>query len=227
MRLEKISGASDRESRNRNTLNLESEFPIKERARLTDDLQTELNGLVYRYFGLTQQEIALVEDMMEVVIPSSTPHDWWSEENVFTLDSVQKARPIPYRPGIEVYAITLTQTLNGWAVELGSTHRVAATGGYDQPTGLAMVTLRLTETVTGFQEAGNISDALWKTLESYRRHASRRRQGTLAEERDIVLYQGKNIHIVRPGILANWTRTAALNDAARIYGEIALSKEGE
>ena len=198
-------------------------LPEDERKRMTDSVQSALNLLVYRYFGLTQQEIMVVEDTAEVFIPSSTPTTWWKAENLFTLDPVQNPRPTAYKCGIRVYAATLTQTLNRWAAEAGSVLRVCATGGCDGATGLAMITLQVADAETEFRQV-SVSDPLWQALQTYRRRAAKQKQGTLADERDIVLFQGsRKIYIVRPGILANWTRTAALNDAARIYGEIATA----
>ena len=69
-----------------------------------------------------------------------------------------------------------------------------------------------------------ISRILAKNLKSFHSHASIE-QGALLYERDILFFQGRQIHIVRPNVLLNWTRTAALNDAARIYGDIALAIE--
>jgi hypothetical protein len=197
----------------------------EKRREMTDAIQGELNAMVYAYFGLTQQEIVLLEDTTEIVEPSSTPHAWWSTENVFTLDPIQEPRPVAYKDGLGVYAATLTETLNGWAEETGSTHRVCATGGCDDCTGLAMITLRLAKAEAPFHQT-DVSRGIWDALNGYRRQASRRKQGALAGERDIFLFDDDEISIVRPGILGNWTRTAALNDAARIYGEIALSAEG-
>lgn len=64
---------------------------------------------------------------------------------------------------------------------------------------------------------------LTNILKELHGHASKQR-GKLHYERDIFVFAGEQIYIVRPNILLNWTRTAALNDAARIYGEIALAK---
>jgi hypothetical protein len=61
-------------------------------------------------------------------------------------------------------------------------------------------------------------------LKSFHSHDSIKK-GALLYERDILFFQGQQIHIVRPNVLLNWTRTAALNDAARIYGDIALALE--
>ena len=197
-------------------------FSARKRRQLTEDAQRGLNRMIYAYFGLTRQEITLVEDTTEIVIPSSTPTTWWKD--VSALDPVQESRAIRYRDGIAVYATTLTETLNAWASEMKSSCGVAATGGFDPATGLAMVTLHLSETESDFQLA-DVSNEVWQALDAYRRSVAKEKQGTLSGERDIVLFKGKKIHIVRPGILANWTRTAALNDAAKIYGDIVAARK--
>jgi hypothetical protein len=141
-----------------------------------------------------------------------------------TLDPLERARIEPYASqGLEAYANTLTNTLNTWAETEGSSYRVHAEGGADEQTGLAMITVKLASTEAEFQQKP-ISRNLSKKLKSFHRHASTE-QGTLLYQRDILFFQGRQIYIVRPNILLNWTRTAALNDAARIYGDIALAHE--
>jgi SAM-dependent methyltransferase len=194
-----------------------------ERKKRVCALQEELEPLIYRYFGLTEQEITLIEDTIRVCVRSSTPTTWRSAKTV-TLDPVEDTMIEPYSTqGLVAYADTLTTTLNTWAQTEGSSHRVSAEGGTDDQTGLAMVTIRLSRVEAAYQQK-SLSRNLAKVLKEFHKHASRRR-GTLLYERDILLFQGQQIHIVRPNILLNWTRTAALNDAARIYGEIALAKE--
>lgn len=187
-------------------------------------LQKELEPLIYRYFGLTEQEIILVEDTLRVFEPSSTPPSWRSVQTV-TLNPTEKAKAKPYNiQGLRAYADILTNTLNSWAETEGSSYRVRAEGGADEQTGLAMVSVSLSSAEVKFQQKP-ISQNLSKKLKNFHNHASTK-QGTLVYQRDILLFQGEQIHIVRPNILLNWTRTAALNDAARIYGEITLAKEG-
>ena len=194
-----------------------------ERKKRVYTLQKELEPLIYRYFGLTEQEIILVEDTISVFEPSSTPSTWRSAKTV-TLDPVEDTMVEPYcTQGLVAYADTLTTTLNTWAHTEGSSHRVRAEGGTDVQTGLAMVTIRLARAEAAYQQK-SLSRDLIKILKEFHSHASRR-HGTLLYERDIFLFQREQIRIVRPNILLNWTRTAALNDAARIYGEIALAKE--
>ncbi len=195
----------------------------KERKKQIDTLQSELEPLIYRYFGLTEQEIILVEDTSQVFEPSSTPTTWNSAKTV-TLDPLEKTKIEPYASqALGAYANTLTNTLNTWAEAEDSSYYVRAEGGTDEQTGLAMITVKLASTEAEFQQK-SISRKLAKNLKRFHSHASIEK-GTLLYERDILFFQGRQIHIVRPNVLLNWTRTAALNDAARIYGEIALAQE--
>ncbi|MDX2511990.1 MAG: hypothetical protein QNK25_08090, partial [Desulfobacterales bacterium] len=193
----------------------------RERKRQIDALQSELETLIYSYFELTEQEIALVEDTIHVFEPSSTPTTWNTPKTV-TLDALERTKIEPYASqALGAYANTLTKTLNTWAEAESSSLRVHAEGGSDEQTGLTMVIVSLSNTGRPFQQKP-ISRNLAGKLKNFHRLAQMD-HGTLIYQRDILLFQGRQIHIVRPNILLNWTRTAALNDAARIYGEIALA----
>ena len=192
-----------------------------ERKRQVDAVQNEIEPMIYSYFGLTDQEIMLVEDTIDVFEPSSTPTTWNSSKAV-TLDPIEKTTIEPYATKkLGAYADTLTNTLNHWAKAEDSCYRVYAEGGTDKQTGLAMVTVSLADAESEFQQK-EILQKLAESLNKFYQHASQKHV-TLLYQRDILLFQGKQIHIIRPNILLNWTRTAALNDAARIYGEIVQS----
>jgi hypothetical protein len=193
----------------------------RERKRQIDTLQNEVEPLIYSYFGLTDQEVTLVEDTNQIFEPSSTPTTWQTEQTV-TLNPLEKTNIEPYATqGLGAYANTLTKTLNTWAEAESSSLRVHAEGGSDEQTGLSMVIVSLSNTDRPFQQKP-ISRNLAGKLNNFHRLAQMD-HGTLIYQRDILLFQGRQIHIVRPNILLNWTRTAALNDAARIYGEIAFA----
>ena len=192
----------------------------RERKIKTNSLQNELEPLIYQYFGLTQQEITLIEDTVRIFIPSATPTTWRSPKT-FTLDPINETTVEPYASmGLAVYADTLTDTLNSWAETEDSGYFVNAEGGLDNRTGMTMVTLILSHKKTNYRQK-SLSEELSEVLKSYQSQASKK-NGTLHYERDIFFFQGKKIHIIRPNILLNWTRTAAINDAAKIYGEVAL-----
>nr|VFK56927.1 MAG: N-6 DNA Methylase [Candidatus Kentron sp. TC] len=185
-------------------------------------LQREIDQLIYRYFGLTEQEKILVEDTVDVLIPSATPGS--RRSSIPTLDPVEKTRVASYKKkGFCAYGDTLARTLNRWAEEEGSRYRVRAEVGIDESTGIAMATLRLGKSEAVCQEV-SLSDSLADVLKRYHETVSKK-TGTLRYERDILFFEGDSIHIIRPDRLLNWTRAMALNDAARIYGEIVLGKE--
>jgi hypothetical protein len=195
----------------------------QERKRRVDEFQEDIEPLICQYFGLTDQEIMLVEDTSRIFEPSATPTTRYSLKTK-TLDSLVKTSVEPYAEnGLGVYADTLTGTLNSWAETERAQYRVKAKGGVDENTGLAMVTVDLAEKESEYEQK-NISQELAENADRFQKVASNE-HGTLLYQRDILVFQGKQIHIIRPNILMNWTRTAALNDAARIYGEIVQSHE--
>lgn len=195
----------------------------RERTKSVNALQSELEPMIYRYFGLTEQEIMLVEDTINIFEPSATPGTWRTSRTL-TLDPIECTTAEPYsNRGLKVYADTLTNTLNKWAQKEKSNYRVCAKGGTDEQTGLAIVTLSLSDKELAFQPE-SYTGRLAKTLRNFHSHVSMR-NGSLLYERDVFVFYGKKVNIVRPNILLNWTRTAALNDAAKIYADIVLAQK--
>ncbi len=204
-------------------LKIEKEWNSK-RNSIMALLQKDMEPLIYRYFGLTQQEIMLIEDTINVFEPSSTPTTW-SATNALTLDPIDRARIAPYKgQGLKAYAEALMTTLNTWAKAEGSAYRVSAEGATDDKTGLAMITINTSHDRSAYQETTSKRHIFSVLKQFYRNIANR--QGTILYERDIFFFHRHRIYIIRPSILLNWTRTAAINDAARIYGEIALTERG-
>ncbi|MBN1906562.1 MAG: N-6 DNA methylase [Deltaproteobacteria bacterium] len=195
----------------------------KERKEKVDLLQKELEPLIYKYFELTQQEITLIEDTINIFIPSSTPTTWRTPKTV-TIEPLQNTKIKPYYgERLKPYAETLTNTLNEWAQAEGSKYRVSAEGCIDEKIGLAMVSVYISNSIAHYKEAPlfeNNADLFIKLQKQVSR-----KKGKLVYERDIFYILRDRIFIIRPNILFNWTRTAALNDAAKIYAEIALAKK--
>lgn len=193
----------------------------KRRAIRTDALQAELEPLIFEYFGLLEPERMLIEDTVAVFIPSSTPPNA-ERLDIPTLQPVTKAKVPGYEAGLTVYAATLADTLNTWAGERGSNFRVSPMIGADQLSGMALVTLVLGDTIEALRQH-DLKDGLMPWLKrGFNSFASETK--TLRTERELFWFEGKQLHIIRPISLINWTRTAALNDADTIYGEIAQAR---
>jgi hypothetical protein len=192
-----------------------------QRKQRTDALQSMLEPLIYEYFGLLEPERMLVEDTVEIFIPSSTPPNA-ERLDIPTLQPVTKTNIPGYEQGLTVYAETLADTLNAWAAERDSNFRVSPITGADLLSGMAMVTLALGSEATALRERnlqGKLAQWLRRGFDS-----SVRETKTLRSERELFWFEEKQLHIIRPITLIHWTRTSALNDADTIYGEIAQAR---
>jgi len=175
-------------------------------------IQAELEPLIYAYFGLNEQEIALVEDTCEIFDKSDTPGSLDGAKSIPTLQPVDA-------DALEPYAEMLTATLNGWA---SGTLRVSASGGVDGKVGLGLVKLDQTKSSRSFKPqtvSGELVSALQRLEE-----ASTERSGSLAYLRRPWVFDGTRIYIVKPALKGQWTRTAAMNDAADLYAHIAEAR---
>jgi Eco57I restriction-modification methylase len=187
----------------------------------TEALQTELEPLIYDYFGLLAPEKMLVDDTVTVFIPSSTPPNAESLD-LPTLQPATKSKVPGYDSGLAVYAETLANTLNIWAAERDSNFRVSPTIGTDSLSGMAMVSLTVGSDVASIVVCdlkGELAHWLKRGFDAFARETR-----TLRAERELFWFEGKHFYIIRPLTLIHWTRTAALNDADTIYGEIAQAR---
>jgi hypothetical protein len=114
---------------------------LKSQRTKTASLQKELNQLIYKYLGLNEQEIALVEEACDVFDASDTPGSLEAAKGIPTLQPLDAA-------DLESYAMMLTGTLNGWA---SGTLRVSASGGMDDDLGLGLVELDQTKSAKSFR----------------------------------------------------------------------------
>jgi Eco57I restriction-modification methylase len=173
--------------------------------------QSELNLLIYEYFGINDQERALIEDACEILDKSDTPPSLEAARSIPTLQPIDAA-------GLEPYAAMLTETLNGWA---SGSLRVNAIGGVDSELGLGLVELNQVRTPQHF-ETGNISKRLANALDRLQ-EASIEQWGPFEFRRSGLVFDldAARIYLVKPALRGQWTRTTALNDAVDISAHIA------
>lgn len=177
-------------------------------------VQAEIDPLIYEYFGLNDQEIALIEDTCEIFDKSDTPGSLDAAKSIPTLHSLDA-------DGLEPYAGMLTETLNSWA---SGTVRVSASGGVDDEFGLGLVVLNQTKRASRFKTqmvSTELADALKRLQETPTQRTDKLAylRGTYAFDTST-----KRIFIVKPALKGQWTRTAALNDAADLYAHIAEAR---
>lgn len=178
------------------------------------EVRASFDSLFYRYFNLTSQDIALVEDTCEIFDKGDTPTSLESARKIFTLT------PISHWNGLQPYADMICQTLNGWA---SGSMRVTASGTVDTDTGLALVELRQSKSANSFCELKGHA----KVLEAAGRlrETSKEAVGnTLEFHSNGWFFDGTRILIVKPARLGEWTATSAINDAAALYAEISETR---
>jgi len=185
---------------------------LKRQRKKAESLQAEINPLIYKYFGLDEQEIALIEDTREVFDKSDTPGSLDATKSIPTLRRLDSA-------DLEPYANMLTETLNGWASGI---LRISASSDVDFDLGLGLVELNQTKTANSFK-TGTTNIQLVGALKRLQK-ISTERSGGLAYLRGTWVFDGTRIYIVKPALKGQWTRTAALNDAADIYVHIAEAR---
>ncbi len=192
---------------------------LSERRLKSNELKEELNPLIYEYFGLIDQEIVLVEDTVSVLVPSITPAK--RSDVKVSQQSISDNDTATYQEGLRFYAECIAYTLNQWAKERGSSERVKVTGGVDQEHGLALVSLERCRREAAFKKV-TFSEELARRF-SELQELSIDRRGTLDYLKGMIVFEKREIHIAKPANVVNWTRTAALNDAAEIFGRIKES----
>jgi len=175
-------------------------------------LQVGLNSLIYEYYGINEQERALVEDTVDVFDRSDTPGSLAAAREIPTLQSLDAA-------GLKPYATMLVNTLNGWAT---SGLRVCAAGGVDTELGVGLVELSQTRSVKGFR-IRNISGPLATALQRLQ-EVNIERAGHLEFSRSGLIFDGLRIYLLKPALRGEWTRTEALNDAVKLSAHIAAAR---
>jgi hypothetical protein len=172
-------------------------------------LQAGLNSLIYEYFGINDQERALVEDTVEIFDRSDTPSSLEAAREIPTLQPVDAS-------GLEPYATMLASALNGWAT---SSLRVSAAGGVDNELGVGLIELSQTRSVKEFRTR-DMSKPLATALRLLQ-EVNIERAGHLAFSRSGLIFDGSRIYLLKPALRGEWTRTAALNDAVELSAHIA------
>jgi hypothetical protein len=185
---------------------------LKDQSTKTTALQNELDQLIYRYFDLNDQEIALVEETSDTFDRSDTPPSLEVAVDIPTLQPLSA-------DALKSYADMLTQALNDWGTGM---LRVSASGGVDGNLGLALVELNQTRSARDFKTRPVSSD-LMSALGRLQK-MSTERFASLSYLRGTWVFNGASISIVKPSLKGQWTRTAALNDAAGLYADIAEAR---
>jgi len=190
------------------------------RARV-DQLQADLEPLVYKYFKLNKYEIMHIEDTCEIISPSATP----TSPTVRTKTTEPTSTTERKR-----YADLLCKTLNKWSESDqsdsdGLPFYFAAELACFTDIGMVLLTLTQAESPTTPAEV-SANGQLQKAVNRITRSSSYA-QGSFSYLRGMIFASDKKIHILKQDMRAHWMRTSALNDADQIFQAIVTSRKGK
>jgi len=179
------------------------------RNQYTIDADARLEDLVYKYYAIGSDERKLIRDTIEVWEPSSTPH------------TVKTPMPTTKTPSQELrasYADILTSHLNSWAE--GSSYCVSARGSSSTDLRIGVLILEKNSSFKPYEEFDYIE--LLEALAQLEQK-TRERGGVLLQHKNLKIFNGNALFIVKPLMKRYWTATAALNDADEIAHAILRS----
>ncbi len=176
------------------------------------DIQSPVDRLVYSYFRLSADEIAMIEELASLAGSALQPT---------SLRHASLTKPLRTAPSddmMQAYAQTLAETLAAWrdATGGGGEIRVATWTGRSVPLGAAVLTLG--DQMPDRLQDDSIIDALAEALH---------RVTTLSTESlltlpDVAIVDGNRIFLVKPLVARFWMRRCALEDA----NQLALQLQG-
>ena len=192
-----------------------AKLPCTEQPARYQKLRQELDQLVYAYFGLTREERALVEETVDVLMPSIRPR---------SLNSLQTpAQRSVGSKDYNAYAKALGESLTRWRTRMrGDGHfRVTVKGSEpdrDGPSGIVRVDYVRDKTADPEIEALVDDNMVLQTLAMLRGAGLRRIWSTpsLSLVPDTHIWLDGSLYLVRPATKRNWTLRQALRDAEHI-----------
>ncbi len=165
---------------------------------------------VYEYYDVAASERILIEDTLTVLNQSKMPN---RGSEVLTIEP-------PRWEHRQQYSILLRNTLEQWGKRSGT--RLSVRSVVSPGAGLAVLTLSNKEAVDRRYTEKDSSHALDETLARLSKLLPKY-HGSLAYLRNLKVFDGDDLHIVKPLTRRHWLRTAALNDADEIASEILMS----
>ena len=164
-----------------------------------EGLLRDLDSLCYTYFGLGKEEITLVEDAVEEVIPCAQPHigasfDLWRPAD----QSDRKS-----------YASMLVRSMAHWFDEDANISVVLEARNED----LALLHLRLVERRSEEPYWERHDQAIGEALTWVGAHVDMRLPGNFQLVPDFRLFIGNSLYLIKPLQRRFWLKSAAIADA--------------
>ena len=166
----------------------------------------ELDRHCYAYFGLGEEEIALVEDAVDEIIPSIQPHPG---------ASIDLCRPAS-QTDREAYTHTLVASMSEWFDRGVAIDAILEARNDD----LALLHLQLVDGGTAAPYRERDSRAVGEAIGRLGAQLQVRLPGNFQLVPDFRLFTGKSLRLVKPLQRRFWLKSAAIADADALAMEL-------
>lgn len=165
-----------------------------------DDVLAKIDRLSCQYFCLSDDEVVLIDDTVEKIIPAVQPHEG-AYPDVWKAPSADDRR---------AYATELAASVANW---LRNESRISARLEASSAD-LAILRLSLDGTAAGYSETA--ADSLDKVLGRISQHIHQPLGGNFQLMPDLRVFVGKDLYLIKPMQLRFWLKSTALADADAI-----------
>jgi hypothetical protein len=180
-----------------------------DRDGIVRDATNSIEILIGEYFDILPIEKVLIDDTVQVIIPSVRPTR--ARKLIPTLKQSTDAQQ-------NRYITRLCETLNGWAS--GGRFNVEGRAVVSSQLGIGVAVLRKTSTGVTSKDEIQLDDLLVSLARL--RKITARKLNSFELIRGAKIFDGDRLYIVKPVGQRFWTETAALNDADEIAGTILM-----
>ena len=192
-----------------------AELPCLQQPLRYQELRSELDQLVYAYFGLAREEQALVEETVTLLMPSVRP----SSMGGLHTPAQRKIDSADF----DIYASALGESLTRWRTKMGGEGSFRITVNGSKPTRegpLGTVRVDYVKGETAAPEADVcVDDNVVQQVLARLRGAGLHRiwsGSSLSLVPDTHIWLDGSLHLVRPATKRNWTIRQAFRDAEHI-----------
>lgn len=167
------------------------------------EILPKIDQLTYRYFGLSADEIAIIDDTVNAIIPALQPHEGQTPALWLAPDGGERA----------AYAKTLAASLNAWFHGQGDISAKLVARSAD----LAVLRLRLNGGEGYTEDQHGELGAVLEELASDIHHPL---DGNFQLLPDLRVFVGESLYLIKPMQRRFWLRATALADADGIALEL-------
>lgn len=190
-------------------------LPELEQSRHYDKLKPELDRAVFAYFGLTDEEQALIRETVDILMPSIRPRGFKSLDT----PAQHTAQPDDFT----TYAQALANSLTEWRTRTEGKGRfhvdvVASDPQRAGPSGIVRIIYKEKPTAAPVVEVKVSDELVFQTLAQLREFGLRAIPlgDSLTLVPDAHVWINSSLYLVRPLTRRNWTLRQALRDAEQI-----------